>query len=80
MNIKKLLMRDSLVVGHGNCYMMDNSCKSLDGRVYRSFNKPNELNINIFSDMDIDYSILIWSDFADNHSNDHDVVLKDMRV
>ena len=78
MNIKKLLMRDSLV-GHGNCYMMDNSCKGLDGRVYRSFNKPNELNIKILSDMDIDYSILIWSDFTDNHSNDR-VVLKDMRV
>ena len=70
-------MQDSLV--NYSDYMMDNSCKGLDGRIYRSINKPSDLSINVLHDMDTDYSILIWADFADSHSRDH-VVLKDRDV
>lgn len=77
MNIGKLLMRDSLI-GYSD-YMMDNSCKGLDGSIYRSINKPSDLSINALHDMDIDYAILIWTDFADSHSRDY-VVLKDRDV
>ena len=69
MNIGKLLMQDS----H---YIMNNSCKAADGKIYRSINKPSDLSINTLHNMDIDYAVLIW---ADSHSRDY-VVLKDRDV
>lgn len=78
MDIRKLFRQDSLVTHYGY-YMMDNTYKSSDGRIYRIINKPDELNIETLYDMDIDYGMLIWSDFADSRSNDR-IVLKDRNI
>jgi hypothetical protein len=60
----------------GKSYKMDNSYKGLDGTIYRSNKKPDDLYVKDLMDMDVDCALLIWSDFANSHSVDH-VVLKD---
>lgn len=74
MDIRKLLS------AYDDYSLMDNSCKSLDGRIYKTVKRPkDEFNTKDLMAMDIDYAILIWSDFANSHSNDH-VVLKDRNI
>ena len=80
MDIRKLLRQDSLVTQDG-CYMMDNSAKGLDGSMYyKTAKKPtDEFSAKDLMNKDIDYVLLIWSDFADSHSVDH-VILKDRSI
>lgn len=61
--------------------MMDNSCKIVDGRMYKKLPRiaDDDILADDLKEGDIDYTLLIWSDFADSRSNDH-VVLKNRNI
>ena len=62
--------------------MMDNSCKIVDGKMYKKISPriaDDDILANDLKYGDIDCALLIWSDFSDSHSNDH-VVLKDREI
>lgn len=66
----------------GGCkVMMDNSCKSVDGMMYKISPRiaDDDILADDLKDRDINFALLIWSDFAGSHSNDH-VVLKDRDI
>lgn len=78
---------ESRLVSHGRmlCHydsMMDNSCKIVDGMMYKKISPriaDDDILANDLKEGDIDYALLIWSDFADSRTGDH-VVLKDREI
>ena len=61
--------------------MMDNSCKIVDGMMYKISPRmaDDDIHADDLKEGDIDCALLIWSDFANSHSSDH-VVLKDRDI
>lgn len=78
---------ESRLVSHGRMLyhydsMMDNSCKIVDGMMYKKISPriaDDDILANDLKEGDIDYALLIWSDFADSRTGDH-VVLKDREI
>ena len=74
MSLKKLLMEENIT------FYMDNSSKGLDGSMYKTAKKPtDEFSVKDLMNRDVDYALLLWSDFANIHCSDH-VVLKDRGI
>ena len=59
--------------------MMDNSCKNVDGKIYRMFPDQDDLHVEDLKGGDIDYAMLIWVDFANSRNMDN-VRLKDRNL
>lgn len=87
MDISKLVNRGGTVIrGHilyktrgGYEVMMDNSCKKVDGKIYNTFPDTEDLEVNDLRDEEMDYVMLLWTDFANNKGRD-EVTLKDRNL
>lgn len=88
MNVRELASRYGTVTpGHilykmrgGYDSMMDNSCKSVDGKIYRMFPRiADDILVEELKEDDIDYGMLIWTDFADSRNIDK-VKLEDRNI
>lgn len=88
MDISKLASRcGSVSSGHvlykmrgGYDSMMDNSCKNVDGKMYKIFHRVEDnLLAEDLKEGDIDYAMLIWADFANSRNIDN-VRLEDRNI
>ena len=87
MDISKLASRcGSVSRGHilyrmrgGYDSMMDNSCKKVDGKIYKTFPDTEDLEVEDLRDAEMDYVMLLWTDFANNKRRD-EVTLKDRNI
>lgn len=67
---------DSPVIGiynkinGGYISLMDNSCKRVDGHIFRGFSNREDLDVEDLRNAEKDHVILVWEDYASSRGSD----------